>query len=105
MSVVSPSGAVAWPKQLQNEEFDDYRAQVSQVFEQKARTGQIPAADRRELEQLIETMVEDLKADIRKLRPQDYVAVKSFARSLLAELQTQPSHADEPIAPAKFAQE
>ena len=32
------------------------------------------------------------------MQPQDYVAVKSFARSLLAELQSPPSHNDRPHA-------
>ena len=94
-AVVSSSGAVAWPKLLQGEQFADYRAQVSQVFQQRARTGQVSADDSRQIEQMTDRTLEDLKANIGNLRPQDYVVVKGFARSLLAELQSEPA-ADDP---------
>ena len=48
-------------------------------------------------------ILEGLKADIRNMQPQDYVAVKSFARSLLAELQSPPSHNYRPHAGGLYA--
>jgi hypothetical protein len=105
VNVVSPiSDAIDWPTWLQNENYSHYRAQVTQLFQQKARTGQVPAADRQQIEQMTAEILAELKTDIRNIRPQDYVAVKRFARALLAELQDPPSPNDRPNAGGLMAQ-
>ena len=80
--------AAAWPKLLQDDELAGYRDQVNQILCEKARTGRVPAANYQQIQQMTETILADLQADIRNVRPQDYVAVKSFARNLLADLRS-----------------
>jgi hypothetical protein len=90
-SVVSPiSGDIAWPAFLQGDEFGEYRALANQLLQQRDRTGQIAAADGRQIERMTEKILEQLKAEIQNMRPQDYVAVKGFTRGLLAELRSRP---------------
>ena len=90
------AGTIAWPTFLQGEEFGDYRSLVSQVLRQRERTGRPSAADSRQITQMTAEILEELQADIQNMRPQDYVAVKSFAHGLLAELRSQPSSNDGP---------
>jgi hypothetical protein len=110
-NVVSPlTGTIAWPTLLRDASYSHYRALVGQVLQQQDRTGQLSVADSRQITQMTAEILEELKADIQNVRPQDYVAVKSFARGLLAKLRSQPSPNDGPrvggqVAQAKFAGE
>jgi hypothetical protein len=90
-SVVSPSGAIAWPIFLRDDNYSDYRAKVKELFQQKARTGHVSAADRQQITQTTEKILAELKDNIQNIQPQDYVAVKTFLRGLLTELRKQPS--------------
>ncbi len=89
--ILQPSGAVAWPTFLQDEDYSAYRAQVSQLFQQKARTGRVSADGCQQIAQMTEQIQKDLKANIGNMRPQDYLNAKTFLSNLPAELQSQPS--------------
>ncbi len=92
--VLSPSGAVAWPTLFQGENHSAYRARVNQLLQQRARTERVSDDDHREITQMTDRILAQLKADIQNVPPQDYVAAKSFARGLLTELRNQPSSKD-----------
>jgi transcription initiation factor TFIIIB Brf1 subunit/transcription initiation factor TFIIB len=92
--VLSPSGTIAWPTFFQAENYSDYRTKVNQVLQEKALTSHVSDADRQQIAEMTDQILEELKANIQNIRPQDYVAAKSFARGLLAELQSQPSPND-----------
>lgn len=79
---------------MQKENYSDYRAKVDKVLQQKARTGQVSGADRQQIAEMTDQILEELKADVQNMRPQDYVAVKGFARQLLAELKSQSVRSD-----------
>ena len=77
VKVVSlPSGDIAWPTWLQDAKYSHYRNQVEELCQQKDRTGQVSAAGRHQVEQMTEEILEALKANIRNMRSQDYMAVK-----------------------------
>ena len=74
---------------MQEEDYSAYRAQVSQLFQQKARTGQVSADGCQQIAQMTDQIQKDLKANIGNMRPQDYLNAKAFLRNLLAELKSQ----------------
>ncbi len=86
VSPVSASDGIAWPELLKGENFAGYRVRVSQVLEYKKLTGRMAVADAQQIKQMTGTILEELEADVQDIRPQDYVAVKTFARALLLEL-------------------
>ena len=78
--------AITWPKALQDEKLSPYRDRVNLALEEKARTGKVSAADSQKVQEMTADILDSLKADIRTVRPQDYLAAKRFVHNLLAEM-------------------
>lgn len=82
-SQVDPvSGSLAWPGPLQAEGFDAQRAEVQQLFAKRASQGGLDYTEQAKARQAIQVMREELKAQIKDIPPQDYVASRDFLRSL-----------------------
>jgi hypothetical protein len=77
------SGRLNWPDALQNPTFDAQRGEVDQMFAKRASYGGLTYADRGQVRETIESMVDGLKAQIRDIPPQQYAVSKSFLRSVL----------------------
>jgi hypothetical protein len=82
-SQVDPvTGRVAWPGTLQDASFDAQRAEVDQLFAQWATHGGLPYSEQSKVRQAVDTMLAGLKAQIRQIPPQTYVACRGFLQSL-----------------------
>jgi hypothetical protein len=76
------TGKLNWPSFLQVDMFASERASVDEVFAKKASHGGITYQDRMALDTTLATMRSELKANIRQIPSQDYVACSSFLDSL-----------------------
>ena len=70
--------AITWPKALQDEKLSPYRDRVNLALEEKASTGKVSAADSQKVQEMTADILDSLKADIRTIRPQDYIGGKTF---------------------------
>jgi hypothetical protein len=77
------SGRLNWPDALQNPTFDAQRGELDQMFAKRASYGGLDYADRDQVSETIDSMVDELKARIRDIPPQAYTLSKSFLRSML----------------------
>lgn len=76
------SGKLRWPDALQEAGFASQRAELEQLFATQARYGGLSYADQMKVRKATDAMSSELKAQIRDMPPQDYVACRSFLQSL-----------------------
>ena len=77
------SGRLNWPDALQDASFESQRSELDQLFAKWAKYGGLDYADQSQVRQTVDTMFDGLKAQIRQIPPQDYVACRSFLQSLV----------------------
>ncbi len=77
------TGQIAWPSALQQPSFASQRTAVDHSFAARARYGGLDYAEQMKVRETIESMSDQLKEQIRQIPPQDYVACRTFLRSLL----------------------
>lgn len=81
------TGAITWPRLLQEEEFGQFRAALENVFAQRAMTGPSHAYTAGAAKQATDGMMAHLKTRVREVNQQDYIAARRFIESLAHEAQ------------------
>jgi hypothetical protein len=76
------SGQLQWPSALQQPCFEAQRKVIDQLFNARATYGGLAYADQMKARQTIKAMDNELKSQIDQIPQQDYVACKSFLRSV-----------------------
>lgn len=76
------SGKLKWPDALQDAGFADQRGELEQLFTAQAQYGALSYADQMKVRKTTDAMFSELKARIKDMPPQDYVACRSFLQSL-----------------------
>ncbi len=76
------SGGVNWPSALQLPGFDDQRNVIDQLLAKQARYGVLDYTDQTTIHKTIDAMFDQLKSQIAQIPPMDYVACRSFLRSV-----------------------
>jgi hypothetical protein len=79
---------IVWPEALNDARFDAPRTTIDSLI---ARRG--AGAENREVQQLAESMIEELRTHVREMKPADYVAAKRFLTSLHYEMEFAPGAA------------
>ncbi len=83
-SEVSPvSGKINWPAALMQSEFSAQRAEMDKFTAKKASYGSLSISDQMDARKTVEAMFEELKSQITELPMQDYMAARTFLRSLI----------------------
>lgn len=77
------TGKIAWPSVLQEEDFAPHRAKLDQLIAKEANYGGLSYSDQSEVRDTINAMFRELKAEIKKIPPPDYIASRTFLNSLL----------------------
>jgi hypothetical protein len=75
-------GHLVWPKALQDDVFESYRAVVERILENQATLAALSDRDRSAVTQASRAMESKLKDRIRQWSPQDYLAAKRFLATL-----------------------
>lgn len=73
------TGTVSWPAPLRTKEYEPLRKRIDRLFQDRA-TGYLVYG---EIQQAIQELADQLKADIMKFPANDYVAAKKFLDSLI----------------------
>lgn len=76
------NGKLSWPNALQQDGFAKQRGEVEKIFADWARYGGLSYSDQNKARQTIDAMFAELKAHIKDIPPQDYVACRSYLESL-----------------------
>jgi len=77
------TGKISWPFELMTPEYKEYRAQLDELFEKRARHGgQVSYETYEETNKATDDLLAALKKDIRKLGSKKYVAGKQFVNAL-----------------------
>lgn len=76
------SGKLKWPDALQNDSFATQRGELEKLFATQAKYGALSYADQMKVRKTTDAMFGELKAQIKDMPPQDYVACRSFLQSL-----------------------
>ena len=76
------SGRLNWPDALQDASFDSERREVDELFGKLATYGALGHSDRGQAREVVGAMFEGLKAQVRQIPPQEYVASRNFLQSL-----------------------
>jgi hypothetical protein len=76
------SGQLRWPSALQQPCFESERKEIDQLFATRANYGGLGYSDQMKVRKNVKTMVNELKSQIDQIPQQDYVACKSFLRSV-----------------------
>ncbi|MGD0897685.1 MAG: hypothetical protein ABR915_07595 [Thermoguttaceae bacterium] len=77
------SGRLNWPSPLQDSSFDAPRGQLDEVVAKWVNYGGLDYSDKSVVRETVNTLFDGLKANIREIPPQDYVASRSFLQSLV----------------------
>jgi hypothetical protein len=77
------SGRLTWPDALQDTSFDAERRELDQIFAKRANYGGIDHSDREQVRQVVDTMFDGLKAQIKQIPPQTYADSRRFLQSLV----------------------
>ncbi len=85
------TGTVHWPLALQVEQFAKSRAELEGVFGRRASKGTIGPADYMKARQVTQTMLNDLKDQIKQIPSEQYMVAKNFLQSLAYEAARPPS--------------
>jgi hypothetical protein len=76
------SGRLEWPDPLQAKAFEAQRSEVDQLFAKRANYGGLGYSDQAKLREAVNAMSDQLKEQIREIPPQEYVASRSFLKSM-----------------------
>jgi hypothetical protein len=79
------SGDISWPTLLQTDQFSEYRSEIEELYAQRAQSGSLSWDDQRKVDQTAKALLKDLRANVRDLPPQEYMAAKRFVESLTYE--------------------
>jgi hypothetical protein len=77
------NGKINWPDVLQQDSFAQQRAALDQLSAKKAAYGSLSISDQMAARKTIETMFAELKSQIGDLPPQQYLASRTFLRSMI----------------------
>jgi len=80
------SGAVNWPVVLQQDSFVADRTTLEQLSANKAAHGSLGFSDQMAARKTIESMLAELKSQVRDVPSQDYIASKHFLESMIYAL-------------------
>lgn len=72
------TGAIGWPGPLRKAEYEPLRQRLDRLFQERA-TGYVVYG---EIQKTSDEFLAQLKADLEKFAPSDYIAAKSFLESL-----------------------
>jgi len=81
------SGQIDWPAALREGQFAAYRARLEQFFAYRAARGKFDSAQQRQVRELTDAMLVQLKDNIRQLSPMEYAEARGFLNSLAYEAQ------------------
>ena len=84
------TGEVDWPTLLAADAFDDDRAQLEQLFAERATQGGLSWEGRQKIKQATDNMLADLKKMVKDVPQMDYIASKRFIQSLAQEAGQRP---------------
>ena len=84
------SGVIFWPSALQSDEFAEARQELQRVFRDRARLGGLSVEDRQQAVELSQQTRQTLKAQIKELHPNDYLAARKFIDSVAYEVRFTP---------------
>ena len=76
------NGRISWPGVLQLDQFASQRSELEQLMSKWALYGGLGFQDQMECRRVIDTMVGQLKLQIREVPPEDYMASRNFLKSL-----------------------
>jgi len=79
------SGDIRWPVALTTDDFAGERQSLETLFVGRADRGSLSPQERVQVEQLVEDMIDRLKAAVREMRPSEYVKAKQFLVGLGTE--------------------
>jgi hypothetical protein len=77
------TGSLNWPDLLQFPEFNSQRDEVNRMLAKQANYGALTYADKSEVHKAVDFIFADMKKNIRKIDPPDYVASRTFLNSVL----------------------
>ena len=81
------TGDVSWPVLLRSDQFADERTQVESAFARRAANSVVGTDDYSKVREATNTMLADLKKNIRQVPPAEYTVAKRFLESLAYEAQ------------------
>ncbi len=76
------TGAVFWPSLLQEDDYRLLRAELEVAFAQRAAHGDLASAAARRAKLAADQMLDQLRARVREVPQQDYIAARRFLESL-----------------------
>ena len=79
------TGTIRWPILLRSDEFTDSRAELEKAFAERAAHGVVGTDDYMKIKKTTGAMLADLKKQIRKAVPDQYMVAKRFLESLAFE--------------------
>jgi SLT domain-containing protein len=79
------SGVIHWPRLLTLDSFANDRAELEQLFAERAQAGGMSGEGSIKAQQATKAMLEDLKAQITQVPSSDYVRARKFIESLAYE--------------------
>ena len=80
------TGKINWPVMLKADEFAKYREQLDGLFAKRATSDSLALGDFVQVDKTSKALLEELKAHIREVPPDLYVASKEFVKSLAYEV-------------------
>ena len=80
------TGKISWPRFLQTDEYGANRAKLERIFAYRASSGAIGPEDYMKTRQTVDTMLADLKKQIREIPPMQYMSARKFLQSLKYEI-------------------
>ena len=78
----SVNGQLRWPSALQQPCFESGRNELDQLLAVYARYGSLGYSDQTKVRETVHDMYQELNSQITQIPPQDYIACKSFLRSV-----------------------
>jgi len=79
------SGQLSWPSILVSEDYDDARSKLEVLYSERAKKGYLSLEEFTQVQKLAKQMDNQLKKNISKYPPGEYVIAKKFVRSLALE--------------------
>lgn len=85
------TGNITWPAALRQSQYKDDLNKLENLYKVRAFNGYLTMDELRQLDGSINSLLADLKQNVKNLPPQDYVQAKSFLQSLAYESRVRPS--------------
>lgn len=79
------AGDLHWPAQLMSPKFTRHREELEKLFSERAYRGVLSSEEQARVDELTDAMMQDLRMEIGRFRPSDYVKAKQFLVSLRYE--------------------